>query len=353
MYYLNQKVITVFLLLLFLTTISLSVFSAEVEDLLGRKVELPERIDKIAAVGPGALRLVVYLEAENKIVGVEEFEKRSQERPYILAKPELLELPDIGPQFGGDAELIAAEEPDLIITSYLTEAELKNLQNKTRTPVISINDGSAGSMTEKDLKEALNFLGGILNKKERAADLINYFEAEKDKLKSRIDNTTVSKKLYIGGIGNKGAQGITSTEAAYPPFEYLGLKNVIEAEDKKNFTISKEDLLLEDPEIIFIDQGGIELVKSDLERDEYKYLQAYQNNNFYQLLPYNHYTTNFATMLANTYYIAKIIYPEEFEDIKPEAKADQIYKKFVGQEVYSKMAEIFGGFKKMDSNKFN
>lgn len=46
-------------------------------------------------------------------------------------------------------------------------------------------------------------------------------------------------------------------------------------------------------------------------------------------LPYNHYTTNFATMLADAYYISKIIYLEVFKNLTVEEKADQIHKKFV------------------------
>ena len=352
MNYLKEKKIKVIILtiLIILLSTGIGIKAAEIEDLAERKVEIPAEINKIAAVGPGALRLVVYLEAEEKIIGVEEFEKRNQKRPYILAKPELLQLPVIGPQFGGDAELIAAQNPDLIIASYLTAAELSNLQSKTKIPVVSINDGAPGSMTEKDFKAALNFLAGVLNKNERAEELISFFEEVKAELKERTANLTVTKSVYIGGIGNKGAQGISSTEANYPPFKYLGLKNIIEEKNKSNFTISKERLLLENPDLIFIDQGGIKLVSKDLKREEFKYLKAYQNNNIYQLLPYNHYTTNFATMLADAYYIAKTVYPEEFMDIDSAEKADQIYQKFVGQPVYSEMADIFGGFNKMNLN---
>ncbi|MFP4020265.1 MAG: ABC transporter substrate-binding protein [Halanaerobium sp.] len=343
----RSKIILAAVLILIIST---AVNAAEIEDLAGRKVEIPEKVERIAAVGPGALRLVVYLKAEDRVVGVEEFEKRNQKRPYILARPELLELPVIGPQFGGDAELIAAQEPDLIIASYLTEAELDNLQDKTKTPTISINDGSPGSMTEKDFKAALNFMAEILNKNERAEELIDYFDQQKSELKEISEDLSTAKSVYIGGIGNKGAQGINSTEANYPPFKYLGLKNIIEAENKSNFTISKERLLLEDPGLIFVDQGGIKLVKNDLSREEFKYLKAYQNNEIYQLLPYNHYTTNFGTMLADAYYIAKIVYPEEFKDLNPVEKADQIYQKFLGEDVYSEMEDIFGGFKKMNLN---
>jgi iron complex transport system substrate-binding protein len=344
----SQNYFKIVILLLMILLFSSTINAVEINDLAGRKIEIPEKIDKIAAVGPGALRLIVYLEAEEKVVGIEEFEKRNQKRPYILAQKELLKLPVIGPQFGGDAELIAAQAPDLIIASYLSKAQMNTLQEKTAIPVVSINNGSPGSMTEKEFKQALIFLAEILKKEERAQELINYFNQSKLELKSRTAAAEVSMTVYIGGIGNKGAQGITSTESNYPPFIYLDLKNIIEEENKSNFTISKEQFLLENPDLIFIDQGGIELVKNDLKREEFKYLKSYQNNNIYQLLPYNHYTTNFATMLADAYYIAKIIYPEEFKNIKVEEKADQIYNKFVGEAVYTEMAEIFGGFKKMN-----
>jgi iron complex transport system substrate-binding protein len=348
-YFKQNKLIVILLIFIFLL-FSAPSYAAQVEDLAGRKVEIPDKINQIAAVGPGSLRLVVYLEAADKVVGIEEFEKRNQKRPYILARPELLELPVIGPQFGGDAELIAAQEPDIIISSYLSQAEMDNLQQKTAIPVLSINDGSAGSMTEADFKSALKFMAELLDKNERAEELLSFFDNEKNELKKRTQNLKTSMKVYIGGIGNKGAQGITSTEADYPPFRYLGLENIIEAENKSNFTISRERLLLEDPDLIFIDQGGLELVENDLNREEFKYLTAYQKDKIYQLLPYNHYTTNFATMLADSYFIAKVVYPEQFKNIIPAEKADQIYQKFLGQSVYFEMKDIFGGFKKMNLN---
>lgn len=341
---------TIVLLAIFILVFSSNISALEINDLAGRKLNLPDKAERIIAVGPGALRLVVYLEADNKVVGIEEFEKRNQKRPYILAKEKLLELPVIGPQFGGDAELIAAQSPDLIIASYLSKSEINNLQNKTQIPVVSINDGSPGSMTEKEFKTALNFLAKILDREKRAEELINFFNQSKVELKSKIKNSKPNLRLYIGGIGNKGAQGISSTESNYPPFKYLGLKNIIEEKNKSNFSISKERLLLEDPDIIFIDQGGLKLVEKDLNREEFKYLKAYQKNNIYELLPYNHYTTNFATMLADSYYIAKILYPENFKDLDPRKKADHIYQKFVGDTVYNEMADIFGGFKIMNLN---
>ena len=70
------------------------------EDMLGRKVMVPEKVEKIVGLRAGALRLLVYMDAIDLIAGIEEIERRSY-RPYLLAHPELKELPIIGPSMGG------------------------------------------------------------------------------------------------------------------------------------------------------------------------------------------------------------------------------------------------------------
>ena len=72
--------------------------SVSVTDMVGRTVVVPENAARIIAVGPGALRLLCYLDAKDKVVGIEGFEKiRPTGRPYWIAGPELKNLPVIGP----------------------------------------------------------------------------------------------------------------------------------------------------------------------------------------------------------------------------------------------------------------
>ncbi len=64
-------------------------------------------------------------------------------------------------------------------------------------------------------------------------------------------------------------------------------------------------------------------------------------------MPYNFYTTNIETAMADAYYLGKVLYPEKFKDIDTQKKADEIYKLLLGKELYSQMADNFGGFKKI------
>ena len=58
-------------------------------------------------------------------------------------------------------------------------------------------------------------------------------------------------------------------------------------------------------------------------------------------MPYNWYTKNYGSVLANAYFIGKILYPERFEDVDPVTKADEIYKFLVGKSVFSEVNAQF------------
>ena len=75
-------------------------------------------------------------------------------------------------------------------------------------------------------------------------------------------------------------------------------------------------------------------------RSYYESLDAFKNGNVYGILPFNYYTTNIDTAMADSYYIGTVLYPEAFSDVDPVAKADEIYEFLVGKGVYSEMNEI-------------
>ncbi|MFW6381132.1 MAG: iron ABC transporter substrate-binding protein [Bacillota bacterium] len=317
-----------------------------ITDNAGREIKVPADPESIVALGPGALRLVVYLQAQDRVVGVEDFEKKDNKRPYILAHPELAELPSVGPQFGGEPELITAQNPDLILQTYTTTREARTLQKKTGIPVAVLVEGGAGTMYLEQLEQALGLAARLLNKEDRAQSIIEFYKKRVSDLKQKTRDIDQKdrQQAYIGGIGQKGAKGLTSTEPAYPPFSYINVDNVAGEIGQTYSRISPEKLLEWDPTYLFIDEGGYSLALADLEEKKFSSLSSVQNRRVFGVLPYNYYSTNFGTLLANSYFIGKTIYPEPFSDIEPKKVSNEIYKFFVGKEVYSQMSDIFGGF---------
>lgn len=321
-----------------------------VTDMSGREVEIPENVNEIVGLEAGSLRLITYLNATDKVVGVEQFEKDDQMgRPYILAHPELLELPSIGPIHGGDAALIAAQDPDVIFWTYCTAKDANDLQEKTNIPVVALNYGDLGANRDT-FHEALGLMGEVLDKEDRAEQVIHHVGSTIEDLEKRAENIPSEEKpeVYIGGVGHRGTHGIVSTEPQYTPFQFVNAKNIAENLGVEHVMVDEEKLVDWNPDIIFVDEGGYSLVMNDLKEPQFRIMKAIQDENLYGVLPYNYYTTNYGTVLADSYYIGKVLYPEEFGDVEPSEKADEIYEELVGEPVYDDMKEDLGGFKRLE-----
>lgn len=328
-----------------------------VTDMAGRKVTIPKDASKFVAIGPGALRLYCYVGNADKIVGVEEMEKKNPNgRPYMVVNKSLLNLPVVGaggPGNAPDSEKLLTVKPDVIFSMYNTEkASIDQLQAKTGIPVVALSYGKT-EVFDPDVDKSLELIGKVTGREKRAKEVVGFFKKLKTDLTDRSKKTSEAKKpsVYMGGMGNRGAHGIESTSGSFSLFDAIKAKNVVrEAGIKEYVMLDKEKLLEMNPDIIFIDGGGMGLVREDYAKNPQYYngLKAFKNDKVYMHLPYNFYYTNIDVAIADAYYMGSIIYPETFKDIKAEKKLDEITKFLLGKEVYKDMAKAyFGGYQKV------
>jgi len=331
-----------------------------VTDLVGRQVEIKTPVHKVVGIGPGALRLITYIDGIDRVAGVENIDKKLVDgRTYnVIFQDKLAQLPTIGqggPDSTPDAEKLIEINPDVIfVISLLDKAKADDLQAKTGIPVVVLSYGKLGTF-EEDVYTSLKIIGKIMGKEDRAKEVVDYIKGVQKDLQDRTKDISEDKKptVYIGALGFKGAHGIESTQGNYPPFMAVNARNVADTLGQKgSVMIEKEKLLDWNPDIIFIDEGNFDLVKQDYQKnpDFYKNLKAVKNDNVYGILPYNQYNTNIDTALADSYWVGKVLYPEQFKDIDPAEKAKEIYTLFFGEAgkgVYDKMKEVYGGFEKI------
>ena len=329
-----------------------------VTDMLGREVTIPANVERIVAIGPGALRFYVYAGNLDYVVGIEEMDASSNTgRPYMIVNPSLAELPVIGqggPSNAPDPEKLLTVTPDVIFSTYATETGLADeLQEKTGIPVVAISYGGQGfgvtDIFDETIQESLLLIGEICGTTDQAQAVVDFIqEAQQDLSGRTVDIADADKpSVYIGGLGSKGTHGIESTQGEYMLLDVIHANNVVDGTGESgSVMVDKEKLLDWDPDFIFIDQGGFAAVVEDYQKNTtfYEALSAVQNGQVYSQLPYNYYNTNLGTAIADAYYLGKILYPEAFADIDPIEKADQIYESLLGQGVYDQMAEMFGGF---------
>jgi len=348
---------TVLWLLIFsaVTTVT-QLSAAEIKDLSGRQVTVPDRIGRIIALR-GALSIICYMNLADRVVGVEHHETAATRwlgakgRPYRLANPQLGKLPITGSRNKPQPEKIIGLHPDLIFIGKGALRMAKQLERQTGIPVVVLDLGDLGSDRNK-FYQSLQLVGKICGKPERAQALIDKITRSLADLQKRTAQIKVDrkKKVYLGGIQFKVAHGILGTSRDYPPFQMVNAENVVDSLlvtkklIKGRLSIKRETFLSLDPEVIFVCESGLQLVADELRGPLYRNLPAVAGNRVFGLLPH-YYATAPATVLAEAYYIGKVLYPERFQDIEIAELADKLYTFFLGSPLYKKMAEIFGGFK--------
>jgi iron complex transport system substrate-binding protein len=276
-----------------------------------------------------------------------------------MAHPEYKDIAVIGPQFGGDPELIAAQNPDVVFITDQTKDNLDSLQSQIGAPVIGINYGELDTAASRQtFYDSLTLMGKILHKETRATEVIDYVSGLIDDLNTRTANIAETDRpnVYIGGLSSRGLHGFTSTSASYAPFTLTNSKNVVTFEMANNSTqvvnVDVEALPSLNPKIIFIDYAGLSLCLDDIQNhmDVYSQLDAIKNGKTYGVMSYNNYALNFDVALSDSYYVGTVLYPNQFSDINPQQKADEIYTFLCGAPLYDQMVSNYGPFEQININ---
>lgn len=320
--------------------------------MVGREVMVPAEINRIVAHRSGMLRFLIWMDADDLVCAIEQSEQRRRV-PYIYAREELRELPVIGSGNLIDPERLAVIAPDVIFVTYMTAEEADRLQQQTRIAVLVVNYGNFDDEIDV-VFDAMRFLGLLLNREDRADEVITFIQNTISDLQGRVSGIADQQRpeAYIGGVAYRGAQGITSTEPRYPSFRFLGIDNIAESlgssmasagDLRINAFIDKEQLITWNPQYLFLDMASPISHESQLRGEPWlMVLDAVKNNRVYTVYPYNWNTTNYSTILVNSYFMGKFLFPAQFADVDPVEKADEIYTAILGRPVFDRLVEQYG-----------
>lgn len=328
----------------------------QITDMAGRTVEIPSKVDKVIGVGASSLRFISYMQAVDKVVGVEEAEhKPLVARCYsFVYADQFAKLPIIGKGGSGGTtpfeEEILKVKPQVIIAS-LDKDTAQSLQDKLKIPVVCMT--VADTVFNEDFDKNINLLGDVLGKKERAKEILEYVTLVKKDFDKRLGGLKDDqmKTAYPAGVSFRGSHGFSGTEGEYSPFMIAHVKNVSDVTKHVGpFDIDPEKVLELQPEYMFVDINNFKLVQDDYaERPEFfNQLNAVKNGNIYSQISFRWYATNVELALANAYYVAKVCYPEQFKDVDPIKKFDEITQFFDGKPLYAEFEKQGMKFEKLD-----
>ena len=322
----------------------------KVVDMLGREVEVPVEIHRVVCTGSNALRLVCYLQGTQLLAGVEETELAYEDSPvrdyaYVCAS-QFQTLPVIG-KGGGTAYTAYPEEilkaaPDVILTGYVQEAA-QQLQEETGVPVVSVRTASA-NFIDQDWCAALELTAELLDRQERCRELLDYIDACKADLEARSSGVPLEDRptVYAGAVTFSGSRGFSGTYANFGPFLGVGARNVAdETGEAAAFQVDLEQVLMWDPDVIFLDPGNLTLVEEEYASNPefFQALTAVAEGRVYSMPSFNSYSTNITYCLMDAYYAGKVLYPRQFEDVDMETKGNEILTEFLGSAYFTEMED--------------
>ena len=310
----------------------------------GRDVEIPANVESIVCVGVGALRYSTYVGAADRVIGVEDYETRpGMSRLYNYVNfDKFKDLPVTGTNGEPYVEEIINVDPQVIVMSSYADVDPDELSEKTGIPVVMV-PGSDTTLDDKAY-ETIRILGELYGLEDRAQNLTAYLKDIQKDLNDRTEKIPEEDKpsVYVGGVSFKGQHGFEGTEAYYGPFEQIHAKNLANTTDQNGpFNIDTEQVLAWDPDIIFLDFNGMSLIKEDYAAhpDFYENLTAVKEGRVYSQISFRSSASNLETALADAYYAACVMFPEQFKDVDPVEKAGEIFTELLGSDPYPDLKE--------------
>lgn len=286
-------------------------------DSLGREVEIPAHITRVAPSGKVATMILATV-APEYMVSVSENPDAVSEK-YLSEN--LRSLPATGQLYGGKSALnpeqLLACAPELIID--LGEAkggmaeELDALQETLGIPVIFLSAGLG------DMEQMYRTLGSLLAGKEQRGEALAELAAETlsfaETLRGKVGEERV-RVMFTTGADGLGTNAKGSSQAQV--IELVGAENAVVVEDVVSKgggnVINMEQLYLFDPDVIlFSPESYRELAPSD---PVWQPLTAVKRGALYEIPaePYNWMANPPSiNMLLGVWWLGELLYPQHCE----------------------------------------
>ncbi len=248
-----------------------------------------------------------------------------------------------------DLEMILAMDPDVLIVNSAMSAhnyalEIEDQLTRAGIPIVLIN--VPGKNLDKSIQQTMKLLGQVFQEQEKAAEVSAFLDEQygliaSKKLAQREDKPTV----YYEKSGYSEIYGSTATSASGwgLPISIAGGENIADAllldtaaAGGGGNSLDPEYVLKADPDYIIlsgVNDGWLDSVKETkkcafdiVDRVGWRDLTAVKNGNLHE---FAHAASRSIYAFYPCLKMAKIFYPEEFEELDPEAVLDEFFDRFM------------------------
>ncbi|MCB2215829.1 ABC transporter substrate-binding protein [Desulfofustis glycolicus] len=341
-----RKLVTLLLFVLICGGSAMAQEKREVVDQLGRSVTIPTEINRVVILMHHALDVALELGAQDKIVGVLSDWEKYLPQGFRKAWPQIDDVAKPGDlRTSVNAEELLKLRPDVvIITHYMMEKTGKQIE-ALGVPVVGLSFYKAGyeeasvlnpkledpnnSYTE-GMKEGVRLLGDILDKSERAEQLLAHIFRNRQIIEDRVGNLEPQDRvttymaypeLFTMGTGKYASVIMERAGGINVAMEISGYKQV-----------SMEEVLKWNPQVIFTQDRYKYIADEIKESPAWQAVQAVREGRIYvtpeYVKPWGHPCPE--SIGLGELWMAKKLYPDIFADIDIEAYVNDFYKTFYG-----------------------
>ena len=312
-------------------------------DITEEPVTVPMPIESIAALGGsfGPYTVCAMGEADKIVAVVDSAKDRGEIRELIE------DVPEVGKSTVWDMEMILELNPDIVLAyaSYGDYSYYEETLNVAGIPLVQMDF----HVWEKYSKELSN-LGWMLNKQERAEELISFEQQHLGIIEERVKNLDEEQKprVYCASYpGNYGEPTHTSGKGSseHDLIEFCGGINIF-ADLEGTVVVDPEEVIIRNPQVIYAtttawypgcplgyditDTSPVEEFRQDMIMDYpgWDHIDAVKDGRVYFI------STDAKSTHPSVYqsYLAKWFHPEVFEDIDPVAIHREWMETFLGIE---------------------
>lgn len=314
-----------------------------ITDCIGRQVEIPSQINRIACLCPEAGYALAMFGKGDKVVAV----VGGIQRDLILTEmyPQMKDLPV--PKGSGviNIEELVKTQPDVVLVKTDTssnEAEVEKL-NKSKIPFLVVD---YNSMQEQ--QNAMEMIGKVVGAADQATKYNQYYQNCIDRVQKQIADIPEEEKIRVYHSINEATRTDTQKSLSGDWTKAAGADNVAANENLKSlegkYFASLEQILLWDPAVILVNEPGV--ANYIVTNKQWAPLTAVKNKMVLQMpngiSRWGH-PSSPETPLA-VLWLAKKIYPDKFADLDMVAETKLFYKEFFGFELSDEVVNniLFG-----------
>lgn len=298
----------------------------QITDMLGRNVQVPHNVSRVASLS-NSVTVQVYILAPDKLIGWDSNRSAVQNR-FMPTKYQTL------PVLGGgkkDAnyETFISMNPDLVFVGHgMSVDDVNDMQDKLGLiPLLDVE----GDNNLTNIDSSINFIGKTVGEQKKASELVSFHQ----RMLSEVVSKTASipeneKKRVYYARDSTGLMTNPSGSAHTQLIDMCGGINVAQVPiTKGSVGVSIEQVLIWNPDIIIAsDPTFYQKIYSD---PLWQNVKAVQDKQVYLVpnSPFNWFENPpGANTIIGIPWTAKVLYPDKFSDLDLKTITQEFYSSF-------------------------